>query len=71
LLLLADEPTGNLDSRSGREVMELLVELKRRRGLAIVIVTHDPAIAGWAERTVQFGDGRVVEDAAAGSVAGC
>ena len=71
VLLLADEPTGNLDSRSGREVMELLGELQRQSGLAVVMVTHDPAIAGWAERTVHFGDGRVLEGPTVGSVAGC
>jgi putative ABC transport system ATP-binding protein len=71
VLLLADEPTGNLDSKSGREVMELLIDLKHRRGLSVVMVTHDAAIAGWAERAVHFGDGRVLEDATAGSVARC
>jgi putative ABC transport system ATP-binding protein len=59
IVLLADEPTGNLDSQSGRAVMEWLVALKKERGLAVVMVTHDAAIAGWAERTVHFADGRI------------
>ncbi len=59
-LLLADEPTGNLDSAKAREIMELLARLNRERGIAIVLVTHDPAIARWASRTVHFFDGRIV-----------
>ena len=59
VVLLADEPTGNLDSQSGRAVMEWLVALKKERGFAVVMVTHDPAIAGWAERTIHFADGRI------------
>ena len=59
IVLLADEPTGNLDSQSGRAVMAWLVALQKARGLAVVMVTHDAAIAGWAERTVHFADGRI------------
>jgi putative ABC transport system ATP-binding protein len=58
-LLLADEPTGNLDSERGREVMELLAQLNRERGLTIVMVTHDEAMARWAGRTIRFYDGRI------------
>ncbi len=58
-LLLADEPTGNLDSRSRGMILDLLLELHRERGLAIVIVTHDATVAAWAARIVQFADGRV------------
>jgi putative ABC transport system ATP-binding protein len=59
-LLLADEPTGNLDSARAGEIMELLARLNRERGIAIVLVTHDAAIARWASRTVNFFDGRIV-----------
>jgi putative ABC transport system ATP-binding protein len=59
-LLLADEPTGNLDSAKAREIMELLARLNRERGIAIVLVTHDAALARWASRIVQFFDGRIV-----------
>jgi putative ABC transport system ATP-binding protein len=59
-LLLADEPTGNLDSARAREIMELLARLNRERGIAVVLVTHDSAIARWASRTLHFFDGRIV-----------
>lgn len=60
-LLLADEPTGALDSRTGAEVLELLLDLQRREGLTVVIVTHDPSVAARADRQVHLLDGRVVE----------
>lgn len=56
-LILADEPTGNLDSRSGREVMDLLVELAREENKAVVIVTHDPRIIDIADRVLWLEDG--------------
>jgi putative ABC transport system ATP-binding protein len=59
-LLLADEPTGNLDSARAREIMQLLAGLNRERGIAIALVTHDAAIARWASRTLHFFDGRIV-----------
>ncbi|MBI4705845.1 MAG: ABC transporter ATP-binding protein [Deltaproteobacteria bacterium] len=61
-VLLADEPTGNLDSARKVEIMELLVELNRRRGISIAMVTHDPQMAAYASRTLEFYDGRVVRD---------
>jgi putative ABC transport system ATP-binding protein len=61
-VLLADEPTGNLDSKRGREVMEFLVELNARSGITIVMVTHDPAMASYAARIVHIVDGRVQRD---------
>jgi putative ABC transport system ATP-binding protein len=60
-ILLADEPTGNLDSRNGEAVMELLREL-HRDGATICMVTHDPRFSRHADRTVHLFDGRVVEE---------
>ena len=62
LLLLADEPTGNLDSQRSHEIMELLVALNREQGITIVMVTHEPDMAAYASRSVHFVDGRVDRD---------
>jgi putative ABC transport system ATP-binding protein len=59
-LLLADEPTGSLDSRRGREVLALLQELGRERGVATVLVSHDPVAAQYADRVLTLHDGRLV-----------
>jgi putative ABC transport system ATP-binding protein len=59
-VLLADEPTGNLDSDTGAEIVELLRSLSRDRGLTVVLVTHDPSIAARAPRVVRMRDGRIV-----------
>jgi len=61
-LLLADEPTGNLDSARSREIMELLSGFNRDRGITIVMVTHEPDMASWARRVVHFLDGRIEAD---------
>ena len=61
-VLLADEPTGNLDSQRSREIMELLVALNRERGITIVMVTHESDMAAFARRVVRFVDGRVDSD---------
>ncbi|WP_221583684.1 ABC transporter ATP-binding protein [Microbacterium sp. G2-8] len=61
-LVFADEPTGNLDSRTGREVLELLRRASRERGQSIAMVTHDPIAASYADRVLFLGDGRVVAD---------
>ena len=58
-VILADEPTGNLDSRSGAAIMDLIQQLHRDRRVTVVLVTHDPNIAARAERTVQLQDGMV------------
>ena len=62
-ILMADEPTGNLDSTSGAEVMKILHNLHEMRGITIVMVTHDPAIAGHADRIIRLMDGHVVDGA--------
>lgn len=61
-VLLADEPTGNLDSEKGREIMDLLTTLNRDQGITILMVTHEPDMAAYAHRTVQFLDGRIRSD---------
>jgi putative ABC transport system ATP-binding protein len=61
-ILLADEPTGNLDSRSGRHVFDLMVEMNRRRGATLVLVTHDHELAARADRRISLRDGSVVAD---------
>jgi putative ABC transport system ATP-binding protein len=60
-VLLADEPTGALDTRTGAEIMRLLLELHDEQGTSIILVTHDPTVAGYADRQIFLRDGRVVE----------
>ena len=60
-IIMADEPTGNLDSKSGAEVMEILHRLHREKGITIVMVTHDEEIGAHAERIVRLRDGRISE----------
>ena len=61
-VLLADEPTGNLDSQRGHEIMELLAGMNRERGITILMVTHESDIAAYAQRTVHFVDGQIARD---------
>jgi putative ABC transport system ATP-binding protein len=61
-LILADEPTGNLDSRSGQEIMSLFEDLNAHQGKTVILVTHDPAIAARAHRVIRVRDGLMVED---------
>jgi putative ABC transport system ATP-binding protein len=61
-IVLADEPTGNLDTRSGLEIMELLLNLNREHGTTLIIVTHAPDIASQSQRIIRIRDG-VVEEA--------
>ena len=61
-LILADEPTGNLDSRTSVEVMEIFQRLNRERGITLVLVTHEPDIAEYAQRVVVFKDGKIKRD---------
>jgi putative ABC transport system ATP-binding protein len=62
VLLLADEPTGALDTKTGEEIMELFIGLHRRRGMTVVLVTHDPRVATSAQRLIQICDGRIASD---------
>jgi putative ABC transport system ATP-binding protein len=61
-VLLADEPTGNLDTARSREIMELLSRLQAQQGITIVMVTHEVEMAAYAHRTIRFVDGRVASD---------
>src|SRR6185436_13004427 len=63
-LILADEPTGNLDSSNGRNILDLLLQVRRSRGVTLVIVTHDPAVAAVADAQLVLRDGRVANAAA-------
>ena len=64
-ILFADEPTGNLDSRTGRTIIDLILELNEGEGTTLVLVTHDHDIASRARRTIRLSDGRIVEDCTA------
>jgi putative ABC transport system ATP-binding protein len=63
-LVLADEPTGALDTVNGDQVVELLAGLARHRGVTVVMVTHDPRFASWTDRVVFLRDGRIVDESA-------
>ena len=61
-IILADEPTGNLDSKAGREVMDILLKLNREKDVTLVIVTHDPSIASKAKRRIYLKDGKIIKE---------
>ena len=67
-VLLADEPTGNLDTRTSVEIMELISGLNRDRGITVLMVTHEPDMAEFARRVVRFVDGRVESDTGKGGI---
>lgn len=68
VVLLADEPTGNLDSKRSEEIMELITSLNRERGITVLMVTHEPATAAYASRVIHCIDGRVDSDVQNGHV---
>jgi putative ABC transport system ATP-binding protein len=68
-VLLADEPTGNLDTHTSQEIMDLIAALNRDRGITVLMVTHEAEMAAYAKRTVHFVDGRVESDQNNGGVA--
>ncbi|MBU1225139.1 MAG: ABC transporter ATP-binding protein [Gammaproteobacteria bacterium] len=68
-IIFADEPTGNLDSETSRQVMDFFSQLNREEGITLVLVTHEADIAAYARRRIRFQDGRVVEDVAQAEVA--
>lgn len=61
-ILMADEPTGNLDSTNGRQVLDLLLSMNREQGTTLVLVTHDRELAGYADRVITLRDGQIVSD---------
>ena len=61
-IILADEPTGNLDSKSGEEVMAILQNLNQEQGITVILVTHDPRISHHAQRVIHLFDGKIVEE---------
>lgn len=63
-ILLADEPTGNLDTKSGHDIMQFIMALGRKRGITMIFVTHDPDIADYTDRIVRIVDGRIESDVA-------
>jgi putative ABC transport system ATP-binding protein len=63
-LILADEPTGNLDTQTSREIMAIFQMLNREQGITVVLVTHEDDIAAYTQRLVRLKDGRIVHDEA-------
>jgi putative ABC transport system ATP-binding protein len=61
-ILLADEPTGNLDTETGQKVIELLFGMQQRRGATLLLITHDPELARRCDRIIHLADGRIVDE---------
>ena len=61
-IILADEPTGNLDSKSGKEILDRLHDLWKNHGMTVVMITHEPVVAAYAERTINIRDGKIEAD---------
>ncbi len=61
-IILADEPTGNLDSKSGKDIMDFLSDLWKTRGITVIIVTHEPMVAAYTERTIYIRDGKIEKE---------
>jgi putative ABC transport system ATP-binding protein len=62
MLLLADEPTGNLDSHTGAEIIDLLLQLRSDHGMTVIIATHDAVVASACERIIRLRDGRIADE---------
>jgi putative ABC transport system ATP-binding protein len=62
ILILADEPTGNLDSETGKEIIDLLIQLNKEEGKTLVVITHDPKVASYSKRVVRLLDGKMVNE---------
>jgi putative ABC transport system ATP-binding protein len=62
-IIFADEPTGNLDTKTSAEIMDLFVELNANSGITVIIVTHEPDIATYSRRVIKFLDGKIISDA--------
>jgi putative ABC transport system ATP-binding protein len=69
-ILLADEPTGSLDTRTTDEIMNLIVSITREQGITVLMVTHEPRVAAYAQRVIRFRDGLIAEDARAANTSG-
>ena len=69
-LILADEPTGSLDSQSGQEILDILADLHRRQQTTLILVTHDPLVAERGQRLIRLLDGDILEDAMLSSPSG-
>ncbi len=67
-ILVADEPTGNLDEATGAGIIDLMLALKRDRGATLIVVTHDVALAGKCERRIELRSGRIEEEATAAAL---
>ena len=61
-IVLADEPTGALDTKTGEEIMDILTSLNRKQGLTVIIVTHEPEVAAYANRVLTLRDGQLISD---------
>lgn len=70
-ILLADEPTGNLDCNTSRDIMQIFLDLKEKNGQSTILVTHDPVIAGYADRVLFLEDGRIYGEYVNAGVEGC
>ena len=69
-LILADEPTGNLDSNNGRHILDLLLQVRQKRQATLVVVTHDPSVAAIADARLTLRDGHAVDELTTAAVAG-
>jgi len=62
VLILADEPTGNLDTKTGTEIIEIMKELNKSEGKTFIVVTHDPRLTKFCQRVIRLEDGKIIEE---------